>query len=153
MKILGFENFEKKLPLKACVTIACTGVTEPIIGTRRVQYLKKTHICLIMNKNVYTDNRHIQKIYNFCPKMPHQFKIHVPFVLCTSCGETTISTSYLRYICLAVYNIAAIYCFHISELYYKTCPFLAKHGQILKCNEIYESSIWLQYCIQPNIYT
>ena len=109
----------------------CIRVSAPIIGTRRVQYLKKTQICLIMSKNVYTTTGTSQNFTILAQKCP----IKLEYMCRLSAVHHMVRQHYPQHIIdiymLAVRNISGLRCSPTSQLHFKICPFLAKNGQIM----------------------
>ena len=60
-----------------------------------------------------------QKFAIFDQKICFQIKISVPFVRCTSYGETTMYITCFKSIYFTVLNIEAILCSLIAELYFE----------------------------------
>ncbi len=72
------------------------------------------------------DKRHISKICYFRPKNCFEIKISVPFVRCTSYGETTIYITCFKSISFAVNNMEAVQRSWMSQLHFEIVFFLAK---------------------------
>ena len=75
------------------------------------------------------DKRHISKICYFRQKNCFKIKISVPFVRCTSYGETTMYITCLNSISASVNNMEAVQRSWVSQLYFEILPFLAKNGK------------------------
>ena len=72
-----------------------------------------------------------EKFAIFDQKLRQEVKKSVPFVRCTSCGETTIYISFLKSISFAVNNIEAAQRSRMAQLHFEIIAKRAKKGKIL----------------------